>query len=58
MPPRSRASWAPPMSPAVFADADRIVPADSDFDRLPGLTRLDPANLREWSDSLVAREDG
>ena len=46
------------MSPAVFADADRIVPADSDFDRLPGLTRLDPANLREWSDSIVAREDG
>ena len=46
------------MSPAVFADADPIISADSDFDRLPGLTRLDPANVREWSDSVVAREDG
>ena len=38
--------------------ADRIISADSDFDRLPGLTRLDPANVREWSDSIVADEDG
>ena len=31
------------MSPAVFVDAERVISADTDFDRLPGLTRLDPA---------------
>ena len=46
------------MSPAVLVDTDRIISADTDFDRLPGLTRLDPANVREWSDSVLIQEDG
>ena len=44
------------MSPAVFADADRIISADTDFDRLPGLTRLDSARVGEWSDAVLAGE--
>ena len=28
--------------------ADRVVSADSDFDRLPGVERLDPAGVGEW----------
>ena len=44
------------MSPAVFADADPIISADTDFDRLPGLTRLDPARVGEWSDAVLASE--
>ena len=38
--------------------ADRIISADSDFDRLPGLTRLDPTHLEEWGDSVLDRERG
>ena len=36
--------------------ADRIISADTDFDRLPGVTRLDPADVGEWGDSVPARE--
>ena len=28
--------------------ADRIISADTDFDRLPGITRLDPADVGQW----------
>ena len=34
--------------------ADLIISADTGFDRLPGLTRLDPADVAEWSDSVLA----
>ncbi len=33
--------------------ADRIISSDADLDRLPGVTRLDPADVREWGDSLL-----
>ena len=38
--------------------ASRIISADTDFDRLPGLTRLDPADVGEWRDAVLAREGG
>lgn len=38
--------------------ADRIISADSDFDRLPGVTRLDPARVEKWGDSVLDRERG
>ena len=47
-----------PTSPAVFTDADDGISADTDFDRLPGLTRLDPADIGEWRDAVLAREGG
>ena len=36
---------------------DRIVSVDTDFDRLPGLERLDPANVAQWQDSVLVRRD-
>ncbi len=36
--------------------ADRVISADADFDRLPGVTRLDPARVGEWGDSVLTRE--
>ena len=35
----------------------RIISSDSDFDRLPGVVRLDPASVGEWSNSVLAGED-
>ena len=35
---------------------DRIISADTDFDRLPDVTRLDPAHVEEWADSVLTRE--
>ena len=32
---------------------DRIVSADADFDRLPDVTRLNPAGVGEWQSSVV-----
>lgn len=29
-------------------EVDGVVSADKDFDRVPGLRRLDPADLEEW----------
>ena len=34
--------------------ANLIVSADTDFDRLPGLKRLDPADVAAWNDSVLA----
>ena len=34
--------------------ANRIVSVDADFDRLPDVTRLDPADLDLWADSILA----
>ena len=36
--------------------AHQIISSDADFDRLPGVTRLDPAHVGEWGDSVLARE--
>ena len=33
-----------------------IISADTDFDRLPGLTRLDPAAVWDWGDDVLALE--
>ena len=32
--------------------ADQIISADTDFDRLPGITRLDPILIGEWRNSI------
>ena len=37
---------------------DWIISVDTDFDRLPNLTRLDPARLEEWADSVLAGDGG
>lgn len=36
--------------------SDRIISADTDFDRLPGITRLDPSDVGEWGNSVVLGE--
>lgn len=33
--------------------AERIISADADFDRLPGVTRLDPSDVGEWGNALT-----
>ena len=36
----------------------RIISADTDFDRLEGIDRLDPVRIEEWEDSILsAKED-
>ena len=36
----------------------RIISADTDFDRLEGMDRLDPIRIEEWEDSILnANED-
>ena len=37
---------------------NRIISADTDFDRLPGVIRLNPADMGEWDESVVTYEDG
>ena len=32
--------------------ANRIISADTDFDRLTGIDRLDPARVEEWESSI------
>ena len=34
----------------------QIISSDTDFDRLPHVTRLDPADLSEWVQTVVSRE--
>ena len=34
--------------------ANRIVSADTDFDRLAGIDRLDPAHVGEWESSILS----
>ncbi len=36
---------------------DRIVLSDADFDRLPGIIRLDPVYIAEWSGSVLDYSD-
>ena len=38
--------------------ADLIISADADFDRLPAVTRLNPANVGEWCHSVLLPEGG
>ena len=33
--------------------AEHIISADTDFDRLPGITRLDPSDVGEWGNALL-----
>ena len=33
--------------------ADHVISADTDFDRLPGITRLDPSDVEEWGNALL-----
>ena len=35
----------------------RIISADTDFDRLEGIQRLDPARIEEWEDSILAADE-
>ncbi len=37
---------------------ERIVSSDTDFDRLPGITRLDPINAVEWENSVLTEGGG
>ena len=34
---------------------NQIVSSDADFDRLPGISRLNPAQVGEWGDSILAQ---
>ena len=34
--------------------SERIVSVDTDFDRLPGVTRLDPSDIEAWSASVLS----
>ena len=36
--------------------AEHIISADTDFDRLPGITRLDPMFIGEWNSSFRVRD--
>ena len=37
-------------------ESDQIISADTDFDRLPEITRLDPSKVEEWSNALTFGE--
>ena len=37
--------------------SNRIVSSDTDFDRLPGIIRLDPSKVAEWEQSVLG-DDG
>ena len=36
----------------------RIISSDTDFDRLSGITRLDPADVEAWRSAVLVGEDG
>ena len=38
-------------------ESDQIISADTDFDLLPEIARLDPYDVVEWGDSLVLGEN-
>jgi len=35
----------------------RVISADTDFDRLEGIERLDPARIEEWEDSIPTADE-
>ena len=37
---------------------ERVVSADREFDGVPGVIRLDPVDIDEWRDSVLATEGG
>ena len=37
---------------------ERIISADRDFDRLPGIIRLDPSAVDEWENSVLGANGG
>ena len=37
---------------------ERIISSDTDFDRLPGITRLDPINMAKWGESVLMESGG
>ena len=37
---------------------ERVVSADREFDGIPGVIRLDPVDIDEWRDSVLATEGG
>ena len=39
------------------AGAERIITADTDFDRLPSMVRLDPVDVGEWGTAVIALAD-
>ena len=39
-------------------EVDLIVSADQEFDRVPGITRLDPLDIDAWRDSVVTVDGG
>ena len=36
----------------------RIISADTDFDRLEGIDRLDPIRIEEWEESILSANEG
>ena len=38
-------------------ESDRIISADSDFDRLEVVSRLDPARVEEWESSMLTTDE-
>ena len=36
---------------------DRTISADTDFDRLQGIVRLDPARIEEWQGAILTAEE-
>ena len=36
------------------AGTERIITADTDFDRLPSVVRLDPVDVGEWGTAVIA----
>ena len=35
----------------------RVISADTDFDRLEGIERLDPAHIEEWEDAILTADE-
>ena len=38
--------------------AERIISADTDFDQLSGVVRLDPAGVEDWTSSVLSGDGG
>ena len=38
-------------------ELERIISADTDFDRLEGVVRLDPVRIEEWGSTILAGEE-
>ena len=38
-------------------EVSRVISADTDFDRLEGIERMDPARIEEWEDSIPTADE-